>query len=244
MSESVVLDEKHETAVEKKKKVMGISKKKTEAPTITKTHVQAAVNDNQPPPPPTKPAVRDMKLLYSSFGKKNIDAIVAVDQGKTINKSHSSYQVTNQILTQSLECVLNEDRQVECWQSNNGWINVTNFTYKDTDIMNELLYFLINKLNVKPMYKPVPMEKGNDGLMSKYFPIHTKSQFFNKDGHIITYLPMSCFRAKVQMKVMGLQYVSSGDYNAVRLIAYIGSVKVLSEQDMDTLMGDWMLMSN
>ena len=55
---------------------------------------------------------------------------------------------------------------------------------------------------------------------------------------------MSCFRAKVQMKVMGLQYVSSGDYNAVRLIAYIGSVKVLSEQDMDTLMGDWMLMSN
>ena len=55
---------------------------------------------------------------------------------------------------------------------------------------------------------------------------------------------MSCFHAKVQMKVMGLQYVSSRDYNAVRLIAYIGSVKVLSEQDMDTLMGDRMLMSN
>ena len=113
MSKSVVVV-KHETAVEKKKKVMGILKKKTEAPTITKTHVQAAVNDHQPPPP-TKPAVRDMKLLYSSFGKKNIDAIVAVDQGKTINKSQASYQVTNQILTQSLEFVLNEDRQVECW---------------------------------------------------------------------------------------------------------------------------------
>ena len=83
MSESVVvLDVKHETAVEKKKKVMGISKKKTEAPTITKTHVQAAVNDNQPPPP-FKLVARDMKLLYSSFGKKNIDAIVAVDQGKS-----------------------------------------------------------------------------------------------------------------------------------------------------------------
>ena len=124
MSESVVvvLDAKHETAVEKKKKVMGISKKKTEAPTITKTHVQAAVNDNQPPSPPTKPAVRDMELLYSLFGKKNIDAIVAVDQGKSINinKTQVSYQVTNRILTQSLEFVLNEDRQVECWQSNNG----------------------------------------------------------------------------------------------------------------------------
>jgi hypothetical protein len=182
-----------------------------------------------------------LTLLHTAFGKKTIDSLTVL---LSQPKNNGSSQTTYQMLSKSFELTLNKvcGTPLDCFLTTSGALTIFNFDEKDMEILNVLLHHLIKVLNVKPMYEPLLMERGNDSIMVKFFPCDAETQYFNKNWLIIRTLPYYCFHAQVTLAIKGLQFQSFGDSNMVKLYMTVGRVKVLDEDlDMNTIMGQYMV---
>ena len=181
-----------------------------------------------------------MAQLTTAFGKDTFQAALP----SSLPKNGTS-QVTYQTLPTNFELMLNRDGPlVDCFLTSAGSLATYNFSEKDVDTLNGLLHYLIKALNVKPTYKPIEMEKGNDSLMTKFFQCDARTHYYNKDSLIVRNLPVYCFHAQVVIKVMGLQYESFEGYDGVKLIIHIHQVKVMDEYgDMNDIIGEYMLVN-
>jgi hypothetical protein len=178
-----------------------------------------------------------MSTLNAAFGKSIFRMTPPLGKNVTM-------QMTYQALPANFEMMLNKNGPLmNCFFTTANSLAIYNFSDTDVDMLNALLHYLIKTLNAKPTYKPLEMEKGHDGLMTKFIPCDVHSEYFNKNSLIIRALPSYCFQAEVRLKVMGLQYDSYDGNDTVKLFIRIQQVKVMEDYDnFNGVTGDFMTM--
>jgi hypothetical protein len=127
---------------------------------------------------------------------------------------------------------LNNGEPLACFICVNGALTIYNFNNDDVVLFNNLIHFLMKKLNVNfDTHIQVELKKDeNQFIRSDRF-----TTYWDKDRQKIRCLPLTMFQGRVAVKVIGLQYRESQDPDTtkqiVRLMMHLEQVQVISLGD-------------
>lgn len=168
-------------------------------------------------------------LLEGQFGRKALSNVI-VNNNYSQNVGAKVDGFTFQFLRNNFVLPMNKGNEMGCFICENGALTIFSPTNEDIKILNNLLRFLMKKLNVNPAtHTSVDLE---EDAMTLYSRPDRMSTFWNKDGKMISALPKVAFQGKVALKIMGLFFFQGKDPNAapsVKLLHHLEQVQVLSE---------------
>jgi hypothetical protein len=168
-------------------------------------------------------------LLEGQFGRKALCHVI-VNNNYSQNVGAKVDGFTFQFLRNNFVLPMNKGNEMGCFICENGALTIFSPTNEDIKILNNLLRFLMKKLNVNSETHTI-VELEQDA-MTLYSRPDRMSTFWNKDGKMISALPKLAFQGKVALKIMGLFFFQGKDPNAapsVKLLHHLEQVQVLSE---------------
>ena len=182
----------------------------------------------------------DEELLLKKFGFTALKNIIVNDNYIRSGSSRMS-GFTWQFLKKNFVLPLNNAQPLGCFVTNNGSLAIFSPPLEDIQALNNLLPFIMEKLNVNASAH-VKVEFDTDKPL--FIRDDSLSLFWNKDGQKISLLPRVAFQGKVALKVMGLMYYEGVDGSGctrVKLSVHLEQVKVMDEGNHeDELMKDCM----
>lgn len=185
---------------------------------------------NDLPPPLLKRQGNVLKynkrLLQSTFPSNMLENVTVND---TFTPRGMAEEYTFKYLRDNLILKVNEGRaDVTCYLTTNKALALFNVRVEDVDILNNLLTYLMEKLNIDTAYHPSKME----ALETLFIRPERLTTYFDKDWERINKLPNTCFNGNVVLKVMGLQLHSpkkNGMVKTVKLLIHLEQVRVVEE---------------
>ena len=146
----------------------------------------------------------NMLTLLNAFGKRHLDN-VQVNYNYTKKGGLHLPQFTFQYLKNNFILKLNFNGNLthSCFLTSNGALAIFNPCNVDIDILNNLLAFLMTKLNVNSStHVGMELEKGE----TMFLRADRLTTCWDKDGKLLTSLPKNAFQAKIAVKVMGVMF--------------------------------------
>jgi hypothetical protein len=176
----------------------------------------------------------DEELLKKTFGEYQMNN-VTINHNYIRRNGVELAEYTFQYLRKNFVLKLNDGGSISCFVSRNGAIALFNVRKSDYVVFNNLLKFLLCKVNVdssKNMIVPLDPEE------TCFVRTDQLTTYWNLEGGRINELPRYNFEANVALKVMGLQFrkMQAVDDEAanvyeVKLLLHIDQVRVLKKED-------------
>ena len=171
----------------------------------------------------------NVKLLEISFGSYSLKNVMV-----NTNYIHRSGldlpDITFQYLKKNFVMKLNEGKEVSCFRTRNDSLALFDVRIEDVAVLNNLLHFLIEKMNVNLDKNVVEELDKNETL---FFRSDRLTSYFDVNCKKIESLPKLSFEGNVAVKVMGLQFHKSkrdDGSQVVKLLIHLEQVRVLDDE--------------
>ena len=170
----------------------------------------------------------DERLLTNKFGYHALRNVVINDNyTKKVQQTGLLPNISFQYLKSNFIFKLNNGLAVSCFRTCNGSLALFDVRMEDFDVLNNLLYFLMDKLHIDKVKNTPQLCEKNDTLFVRNDRL---TQFFDCKCGKIAQLPATSFHGNVAIKVMGLQFHNSATtegQKTVKLLIHLLQVRVL-----------------
>ena len=142
----------------------------------------------------------DKNILMNTFGP--LDG-VAMNNNYIRREGVDLSEYTFRYLKKNIMFKINDGSILSCFMSRNGALAMFDVPHKDIEALNNLLKFLLDKINMDSSKVTLSLLSNMDTI---YVRADRLSNYFLRNGRRIQELPNCNFEANVALKIMGIQF--------------------------------------